>query len=292
MASPDKNIWLGPYLEVQRAQDAQLQTAFQEAAQDIAKRILRLGHGVGANVRRAQLQLALNEIKTRQQTTWRRDVWGNITDGRTLARIAAQEAAETLDDVIYASVSEPVADSLTASMRVTASAGIEADAVRVPRDLSSRVYYGEALATGQVETTIRAGIQAGLSARELSENVYQFITPTTPGGPAASALRLARTEINNAYHEQQIKSAERPGITAVRWNLSGSHPRPDACNDYAVKNAFRLGAGCYPPSGVPGKPHPNCLCYLSYEMLEPEAMREAILRGDFDRAWTQGRMDG
>jgi hypothetical protein len=280
VAAPDP---LRQYLNVQHRFDASLRGVLERAALDIRVRINRLGTGIGADVRRAQLQSALFEIRNTQQSMWTQGVLPNVVRGQKAAALAAQETAETMDRVLYTALPHDVAQTVRDGLKATARAGIETEHARVPRQLSARVYRDFALTSGEVEQTIRSGIVAGLSARELASSVYQFISPTSPGGASYSAMRLARTEINNSFHEQQIKGASRPGVIAVVWNLSGSHKTPDQCNTYASQNADRLGRGLYKPESVPGKPHPQCLCFLTYQMMDDKEFAVALNRGDFDK---------
>jgi hypothetical protein len=76
-------------------------------------------------------------------------------------------------------------------------------------------------------------------------------------------MRLARTELQNAFHAGQIEAMKAtPGLLGSQWKLSGSHSEPDECNFYAEENRFELGRGVFPVSKIPLKPHPNCLCYM------------------------------
>jgi hypothetical protein len=254
----------------------------ERAARDIRARIRSLGSGIGADIRRAQLQRVLAEIRNIQQEMWVRGIQPTVVRGRRAAATAAQEAAEAMDAVLYAALPENVAQIVRDGLAAAARQGIETDYARVPRDLSRRVYHDFSLTSGQVEQTIRVGLVSGLSARELATTVYRYISPTTPGGASYAASRLARTEINNAFHEQQKLGAKRPGVTAVRWNLSGSHPKPDECNLFASQDVSGLGAGLYGPEDIPDKPHPQCLCNLTYRTMNSREFREALQRGDFD----------
>ena len=76
--------------------------------------------------------------------------------------------------------------------------------------------------------------------------------------------RLARTEIANAYHEANRRSATRsPIISGLKWNLSAAHPEQDICDSLASANDYGLGAGVYPPSALPFLPHPHDLCFIT-----------------------------
>jgi hypothetical protein len=270
------------YARLQLQIDARLNLILERAARDIQARVARLPLGVGGQIRQAQLQLVLSEIRNIQQVTWNQNVLDTVIGGKGRAALAAEDATETLSRVLYASLPESVADVVRGGLRATALAGIERDVARVPRALSNRVYRDFALTSGQVEATIRSGIIQGLSARELAQSVYQYISPTTPGGASYAASRLARTEINNSFHEMQIKGGQRPGVLACVWNLSGSHGKPDDCNTFASQNVDGLGQGAYKPNNVPGKPHPQCLCFLTYDTMNPAQFEKALQSGKLD----------
>lgn len=275
--SPARN-----YAQLQLQFDSRLNRILERVARDIQARVARLPVGVGGDVRRAQLSLVLNEIRNVQQVMWNQEIRDTIIAGKGRAALAAEDAIQTLSNAVYASLPERVADVVRGGLKATALSGIERDVARVPRALSARVYKDFALTSGQVEATIRSGIVQGLSARELAQSVYQYISPTVPGGASYAAMRLARTEINNSFHEQQKRGGQRPGVRAVKWNLSGSHKKPDLCNVYASQNTDSLGRGLYKSGNVPDKPHPQCLCYLTYDTISSEDFRKALEKGNFD----------
>jgi hypothetical protein len=242
---------------------------------------LKFTPGIASTVRQNQLRLVLAEIRKTQQVMWTHGVTSTVVSGQKAAAEAAVRAAEDLERVMYASLPETVADALRGSLSATAQAGIDRAYTRVPRELSQRVYKDFAVSSGQVESIIRTGIVSGLSAKELAADVYHFISPTVPGGASYAAQRLARTEINNAFHTQQIAGGQRPGVKAIKWNLSGSHKRPDECNQFASADND-LGVGCYAPVDVPGKPHPQCLCFMTYVTMTSAEFEKALTGGKFD----------
>lgn len=274
---------LGRYATTQKQYDARLIKVLERAALDIQKRVekLQFTPGIASTVRRSQLNLVLGQIRAVQHDMWTRGVTSTVVRGQKAAAEAAVRAAEDLDRVMYAALPESVADAIRGSVRATAQAGIDAAYSRVPRELSQRVYKDFALSGGHVEAIVQSGIVQGLSAKELAADVYHYISPTVPGGASYAAQRLARTEINNAFHQQQIAGGQRPGVSAVKWNLSGSHKRPDECNQFATEDNG-LGAGCFKPASVPGKPHPQCLCYMTYVLDSAEKFRSDLQRGKYD----------
>jgi hypothetical protein len=233
-------------------------------------------------VRKAQLRLVLEEITGVQKHMWLQGIGPVIQRGKKDAMLTAQAATEAIESVLYASLPDAVAKVVRDGLNATARAGIERDAARIPRELSPRVYTDLGLTSGEVERIIRSGIVSGLSAQELAADVYRYISPTTPGGASYASMRLARTEINNSFHEQQKAGATRPGVKAAKWNLSGSHKRPDKCNLYASQNVNDLGAGLYKAGNIPDKPHPQCLCFLTYETMSSAEFARALKAGDFD----------
>jgi hypothetical protein len=222
-------------------------------------------------VRIAQLTSVLRAIRELQEELWVQGVGPVITRSLRDAQFAAIRAADFMDDVLFASLSEGDAELLRNSVRRQAEAGLINEARRQAIALSPRVWRNADLASGVIERMIRSGIIQGLSARELAKDVRRFIQPNVRGGVSYSAMRLARTELNNAFHNQQIASAqERQWVTGVKWNLSGSHPRADRCDQLANEDQHNLGPGIFPKMEVPNKPHPQCLCHLTYEMQDED----------------------
>lgn len=272
------------YLGVQREWDAKLAQVLESSARDIQRRlrILRTQEGIGARVREAQLRLTLDAIHKEIASMWRPGVTDVVLQGSKAAAKAAEIAVETISRVAYASLPERASQALLEGLRASSANGIEAQYARVPRELSARVYRDRALTNGTIDRMVRQGLIEQLSAKELARSVYQFVSPTTPGGASYAASRLARTEINNAFHERQQRVGELPGVKGIKWNLSGSHPKPDVCNDYANGNHARMGAGVYAVGEVPPKPHPHCFCYLTYVTMDPEEFASELQRGTFD----------
>lgn len=268
---------LKDYARVQVKYDAELARILEATAKAIRARIQRAGTGVGGQIRAAQLRLTLAAINKMLTAMWA-SIGVTTNAGVVEGEGAAEDAIEAMTRTAYAALPEQAAEILVDGLRAAAESGLKSDAARRRRALSQRVYLQEALSKGKVEDTIRAGLIGNLSAKELAADVYQYVSPTVKGGASYAAMRLARTEINNAFHERQLEGAKRPGVSAVVWNLSGSHKVPDECNVYANHN----GNGQYPVGQVPEKPHPQCFCYLTYVTTPPEEFAKQLANGDFD----------
>lgn len=127
--------------------------------------------------------------------------------------------------------------------------------------LSEQVYRTGLIARGQVDNYVNTALARGMSWGDFAKGARDLINPNIPGGVSYAAKRLARTEINNAFHAATVDRYMKSGIPGIKviWNLSGSHPVPDECNQYAEE-------GPYEPWAVPKKPHPMCLCFITAEL--------------------------
>jgi hypothetical protein len=269
---------LQPYRRVQAKAEEDLLRILEATAKAIQKRIGGLPSGVGGDIRKSQLIMTLSAIRKMQRAMWLGPIGSALAQSVVDAEEAAEIAIETMTRVAYGALGKPAADALILGLRLAAQSGLKSDSARRKRELSERVYRQASIQTGKVEDLIRQGIISKLSARELAATVYEHISPTTKGGASYAALRLARTEINNAFHGRQLEGAKRPGITGAKWNLSGSHRVPDECNVYAAFN----GDGVYPVDDVPEKPHPQCFCFLTYETMSSDDFQKSLAAGDFD----------
>ncbi|MGE5591417.1 MAG: hypothetical protein ACM3ZA_12500 [Bacillota bacterium] len=117
------------------------------------------------------------------------------------------------------------------------------------------------------------GVARGLDARRLARELEHYLRPGVHTALKAEtrrrlkvsrdismeAMRLAVTEMQNAFHEGSIlANRAAPSYRGVYWRLSKSHPMPDICDDYARHN----GDGYWSEGKEPAKPHPWCRCIL------------------------------
>lgn len=169
--------------------------------------------------------------------------------------------------------------AMKASLIQTADRNVQAAIQRVNGNsipLSRRVYRSRDLSQGWVDRKINSALARGLNWSQFASEVKGMINPNTPGGVSYAAKRLARTEINNAYHAMTVQqNRDKPWITGMVWALSNSHPTPDICNLYADNSP-------YPVDEVPAKPHPQCLCYTYPEVVSAERFRNEYNFGRYD----------
>jgi hypothetical protein len=142
--------------------------------------------------------------------------------------------------------------------------------------LSQRIYNTSVWMNGRLGKLINETIASGINAKEFAKRARDWFNPNTPGGVRYAAMRLARTEINNAFHAISAqKYNDTPWITEAEWHLSKSHPRPDICNVVAK-------AGPYRTDKIPARPHPQCLCYITPKSVAEDEFVENFLRGNYD----------
>ncbi len=105
-------------------------------------------------------------------------------------------------------------------------------------NLSDRIWRLQQYTQDGILKIVTLGVGAGASAVEMAKQLEGFLLKRGPawttgikrsvtgrGTVAYNALRLARTETNQAYHWAQKEMAkENPMLIGQKWNLSKSHP--------------------------------------------------------------------
>lgn len=275
------------YLRVQQDHDREMLRILRASNTKINAELKRLAarSGVGAAVRRDQLALSQQAINREMATLWQR-VGDHTAAGRANAAAAAVRSTTGLN-ALRGVLPAADLDYMLRSAEASARRGIATLEARLGLSqipLAQSVYKNTALSTGKVDGIINAALARGASAKELADDVRQYIRPDVKGGVSYAAMRLGRTELNNAFHAQQVQTGiNEPWTTGLLWNLSGSHPRPDECNEYADSVHYIGGrAGAYKPEEVPAKPHPNCLCFTTPETPDREEFIKQFEAGAYD----------
>jgi hypothetical protein len=291
MATP-ADLPLKRYLALQIKTDREVLDLLRSIKRDVdaSLRSLEGSTKAGAVVRREQLRLAQHAIDDAVNAAWirladviekgalvgARDavlVNGEFDRALTSAGLSGAQRAALLDSNIVQS-QQAVRHALNRHLDTTG-------ATRIP--LSEKVYKSRNLVKGEVDRMVESALARGLSAKEFAAEIRQFINPNTPGGVRYAAMRLSRTEINNAFHFAQTRdNAMKPWVDGQKWYLSGSHPKPDECNDFAEQNRFDLGVGVFPKDDVPNKPHPHCLCYITPETVSEEEWLRKFQKGEYN----------
>jgi hypothetical protein len=151
--------------------------------------------------------------------------------------------------------------------------------------LSERIIKNAKAGTALTGRTVERLLARGASAKEIALATRALYEPSVPGGVSYAAMRLGRTEINNAHHSTTIRlTRDQPWVTGYKWNLSRSHPKPDPCDALAFGSSGRgFGPGEYSKQDAPSKPHPQCLCYLTVLQVDRDEFLNSLVGGRYDK---------
>ena len=285
---PEPTEWLRAYAQVQKVADREVIAALRQAYIDLTRQIRALlgSTRIGDAVRLAQL-LAVRRAMLEELAKLYAGL-GNIIAGQQFAAgAAAIDMGQKMNAVLFAASPTPeLATALADGLLAGLADSIDVMVTRMSHSrttLARRIYNSELWARGQVERVINSALARGLSAREFAAEARALFNPNTPGGIRYASMRLARTEINNAYHATNVLAvADAPWVNAVQWHLSRSHPKADDCDTLATQDAFGLGSGKYPPRDTPRKPHPQCFCYVVPAVVDEDDFLDNLVKGHYD----------
>jgi hypothetical protein len=268
------------FLAAYRPRDRELRQLLQDAAEEAERIIPKL---IERNSASDQLGAARLAITLREIHSLLAGMWGDylplLREGmRGLAVVAVKYAAE---DVIFTWLRQHGArpadiQTLKEGIVHRAQPRIDAVAARTANGLplSTAVYHTQKLAEGWVDRKVHTGLLLGKSAKDIARDVRDLIRPDTPGGVSYAAMRLARTEINNAYHTLTVqRQVAKPWVAELEWHLSRSHPRRDPCDALVGRHA---------KAHVPAKPHPQCFCYVTQVPVDEDTWIDNFVAGHYD----------
>ena len=121
-----------------------------------------------------------------------------------------------------------------------------------------------------IVTMLRGGMNAGLSAEQLSHQLDEFILPErnvvtmTPYGRSLNfdSMRLARTEVMDAARKADFQMMrETPWVTGLTWETFGANPC-DECIGY--------DGNVYQDETEAPDSHPQCECGLIPQVISME----------------------
>lgn len=263
--------WLSRYMKIQTQTDTRIRTILVEAAEDANAQVTALATNstFSAGVRTAQLRLVMQTVKEVLDDVFKKTSPIISAGQKSQAKAAVEGLTETDRQYLEAAFQETRAvNDFIASQKLQVQIQVVNAVNRITKSeipLSSRVYRTKALAKNWVQRDVTSGIARGASAKEIAAIVRKHIRPNTPGGVSYAALRLGRTELNNAFHATAITLAQdRPWIQGMEWFLSEVHQRDsqrvEVCETYAGQ--------IFEVNNVPAKPHPQCRCFVA-PVLEP-----------------------
>lgn len=283
MADPKLDrLPLDAYLRRQVVVDVEMRKVLRAAIRSLDSEIKRLSESarIGNQVRASQLRL------TREMMAVWRDVGDVIESGITGSAKDIAKVQQAFDKDLMKRLGVKMSQDFARSLLAQAEAGLDSYISRSHHrfTLSERVYRNGKKSVTAVEGIINQALLTGRSATEIARMVRSYINPRTPGGLSYAAMRLGRTELNNAFHETSKRMAiDDPFVDRMKWHLSGSHPKPDICNEYASRvNRKGWGPGEYASFDVPPKPHPQCLCFTTTIPISEEAFLRNMNAGKYD----------
>jgi hypothetical protein len=261
--------------------DAQILNALKGAQKEVKSIIAQVATspGIGSAVRTAQIQAAGEAAGQVMTQFFTDDVATAVTAGmRQTASLAALQQEAILSVLGKGAAGTVLGESLRASAQL-AYLNLQSRIVNsIP--LSSMVYKNGVVAAGTIDDIVNNGLLLGQSAREIADAVLAYVDPLTPGGARYAANRLGRTELHNAFHETSRESyKQQPWVEGVQWNISGSHPLDDECDEFSSQDDFDLGPGVFPKDEVPDVPHPQCLCYITAVTPDPDQFVDNLNNG-------------
>ncbi len=278
---------------------AELRRILEQAASEIQQELSeQADSGIGEALQRAQAEAIAKAVKQHLKGDWD-SISSVLSEARKLAAMASVEAFyDQIGDPLGKLLGKDGAESLVSAESVRAANTINTVMARLSdsrRSLSQQVWKSQAMANGWLDSKINQALARGWDAKRLAKEVVSFVDPNTPGGASYAAMRLARTEINNAFHSQTIEQMRKSGVVEyVKWNLSRSHPDRDICDDLAE---HRLG------EPIPGAPEPDSsgpsvksnpedwdgdLDEMRQILNESSSATDSLRKILSDRGWTEG----
>lgn len=266
------------FLTLDQSYSNQIKSILDQSAKDLDRQILAANARSLNPLSQIQLEAQRSAIKAQLNQDWSK-IGSAIASGKLDAADASARIATDLQSPILSQILPPDAvQALAASEAARATNGLESVLARLEssyKPLANSVYINSALTTGRVDALVNSALARGLNARQFAGEVAAYVSPNVPGGMSYAALRLARTEINNAFHATTVdRYQQNKVIDRVAWNLSKSHPDFDECDVYA--------RATYRDTEVPEKPHPQCFCYITPELPDPNQFMDDLFNGIYD----------
>lgn len=282
-AAPEPNDWLAAAIDELKQGDKATLALLQESYRNINKILQGLPNqpdaAFGDLVYRAQLERTRKALLDEQAKLFDR-----LGDKVAARRLRSASRAAKLSAASDAALLRLVGDGaegerLYAGATITAQRTVETILARqgmskVP--LSERIYNTSVWMHKRLDTLIASTLARGLNAQRFAKVARDWFSPSVPGGTRYAAMRLARTEINNAFHATSIDYAKsKPWVSQMDWHLSKSHPAPDKCNPIAAASPYDVHL-------VPRKPHPQCMCYVTERTPDEDEWIDRFVAGEFD----------
>lgn len=278
--------WLNRYLAVQAKHDTKTRTALIRAALDAETEISALAQKstFSSGVRSAQLRIVMQIVKEILNDFFKTDLKLITAGSKQSARAAVTAFGETdkalLRQAFSASGISP--ESFIQGQFIQAELSVANLVSRLEKSnqpLSARVYRTRRLANTWVQREVNSAIVRNASAKEIAIRVRKSIRPNTSGGVSYAALRLGRTELNNAFHATSVALAQdRPWVEGMVWHTSQTHETTQGIVEICDRYADQL----FEVNNVPKKPHPQCRCFVTPQVEPLEVFTRNLTAGTYN----------
>lgn len=288
---PDPQDWIRAYAQVQVASDQQIVAILADAADslkaEIARVVSKANQTVSDTIRYQQMSIIRRALLEEQARVLR--AVGRVVEARRLDAVARAIQlgngmdAFLLDRIGRTALAREVLTGLTTGLARTTEVALARMGLSYT-ELSQRIYNTDVWLGSRIDQRITSLLAQGKTAREFAAEAVNWFNPNTPGGVRYASMRLARSEINNAFHAVAVQQVQdKPWVNSMQWHLSGSHPKADICDEYAGEDKYDKGRGVFPKADVPRKPHPHCFCYVTPVQIDEDEFLDRLVNGDYDR---------
>jgi len=247
---------------------AQVKGAYQQAATSLGSRVAAAPPTAPSTAwNLSQLQQVVQD-------------YGNTLDQRVLDAMhagiqasfhdAADSVLKTKTSDAYGSVFGP--EAVDAHVRDVNQRAAASYITRTGKDglkLSDRIWKTNAQWRQATQQVVQTAVIAGQPPVQVARQIEQYLQPgvnvpykaatakrlKVPKDTSMPAMRVARTEMQNSFHEGTISShSSMPSYLGIRWHIASAlGHETDICDTYAAQ-------GFFPKGTEPLKPHPHCFC--------------------------------
>lgn len=277
--------WLSRYLTIQSRADTRTRSALVVAAQNAEIEIaaLETKQNFSSKVRQAQLRLVMGIIKEVLNDFFKKELTLITTGSKESAKAAVTAFSETDRDYLeQAFGSSGDISSFIRGQEIQAQISVANLVSRLEKSaqpLSVRVYRTKRLANNWVQREVNSAIARNASAKEIAQKVRKSIRPNVSGGVSYAALRLGRTELNNAFHATSVALAQdRPWVEGMVWHTSRTHETSEGLVEICERYKEQL----FEVNSVPPKPHPQCRCFVTPQVEPLDVFTQNLTAGAYN----------
>lgn len=231
-------------LVLNREAVSNLERLLAETAGRLRENVLETTRGIQGLRYRREVFAKFDRELERFREAYKEQLDAGILEG---ARNAERRETQLLDAILRERGLIPAEQQMQATIQV---GRVQAGFSSVPRNvlerlyarvhpdglhLSDRLYALTDGARAELRDLVTTSIAQGQSAKKLADQIAPLINREGADDTAYRAMRIARTEINQAFRDGHVASVTtegeqlKPWVHAIGWRLSGRHPRVDIC---------------------------------------------------------------